>query len=136
MNLKGRVGTFCVFCGALALLVFWASLQTPDKHYDLVALLAGAALIAVGWALRTAKPPAPPQEPGEPVMRPRSPGLFSGLGRKSPSPPPPPPAPPPKKPGLGARFKSKPDKALIGEPPPGRPAQGDGQRNARGSRPR
>ncbi len=134
MNLKSRVGTFCMFCGALALLVFWASLQTPDKHYDLVALLAGAALMAVGWALHTAKPTGPPQEPGEPVIRSRSPGLFSGLGRKSPPPSPPP--PPPKKRGLGARFKSKPEKALMGEPPPGHPAQGDGQRNARGSKPR
>jgi len=122
MYLKNRVGTFFLFCGALALVVFWASLQTPGKPYALVTLLAAATLIAVGWSLRSSKPPAGSERPDQVVILPKRPGPLSGLGRKPPPPPPPSPPPPPaapKKSGL-ALFKSKPEKATGS----GKPAAG------------
>ena len=110
MTLKNRVGAFCMLCGGFALIIFWGSINTPDKQYDLPALLAGAALMAMGWVLRTSKPKANPADP-PPVAKKR--GLLASLFRRPPPPPPPPaPAPPPAQntSGRGGLFRSKPKK--------------------------
>ena len=83
MTPKNRVGTFCMFCGGLALIIFWASLYSPDRHYDFLALLGGAALVAVGWVLRTAKGSAAPSEQPAPPPPPKK-RWFGGLFQPKP----------------------------------------------------
>jgi hypothetical protein len=94
MTPVNRIGTFFIFCGGLALLIFWASLNAPEKSYDFIALLSGAGFIAVGWVMRTAKkPPEPEDEQAEA-----------------------PPPPPPKKKKARGLFRSKPEKKKPEKP--------------------
>ena len=80
-----RIGTFCMFCGGMALIIFWASLNAPEKKFDFLALLAAAGLMAVGWVLRTAKGrQPPPEEEPEPCPPPPKKKEARGLFRRRP----------------------------------------------------
>jgi hypothetical protein len=79
-----RIGMFCIFCGGMALIIFWASLSAPEKKFDFIALLAAAGLMALGWVLRTAKRQAPPEEEAEPPPPPPKKKEARGLFRRRP----------------------------------------------------
>jgi hypothetical protein len=117
MGLKNRLGAFLLFVGFISGFVFFASLFSPDRQVNLLALVLGALLLVLGWrwsraplaAPPPAAPPPPSPKPAAPPA-PKKPGLLATLLRgpaKKPLPPPPPPPPPPKR-GLAALFKSKP----------------------------
>jgi hypothetical protein len=92
MSLKNRIGAFLLLTGAIFLLIFAASVLDASGTYDLLAFLAGAASVALGWRWRFARPSAPavgPTPPGgpealnPPAARRRGLGaLLSGAGRK------------------------------------------------------
>ena len=127
MDLRHRLGRFLTFAGVISLFVFFASLYTPDKHFNYGAFVVGVLLISVGWPMRRAKKVAPPPAAAKPAAppapkpaakpagpAPKKPGLLStilkGPPPKKPAAPPPPPPPPPKKKGLAALFSPKPKK--------------------------
>jgi len=100
MTRKNRIGFFFIFCGSLALLIFWASIKAHGPSIYWLALLIGVGSLALGVALFTSKrrappPPAVEEVPCPPPPAPKRRGAFSGLFRRRP--PAPASAPPPAK---------------------------------------
>ncbi len=121
MSFKNRIGTFFILIGAILLFVFATSVFTPDRNYEVTALLAGALLFVLGWQWRLSKakgaPPAPAAKPpGQPAATspkpaaaaPRKRGplalIRKGPPNKKTAPPPPPAAAPA---GLPKKAKGK-----------------------------
>jgi len=111
-----RIGIFLIFMGILALLAFMASLYTPDKNYNLPALIGGMLMVLVGWQMARARAggAVTPKTPPSPAPAQPKPGLLSRILKGQPSKQtasPPPPAPAARQRGilnaLGSLFKGK-----------------------------
>ena len=82
MSLRNRIGTFFLLTAALFLFIFAASAFSPSGNYEVIALLAGAVLLVVGFRWRLAKggrPPAAARAPAPAAGKPPPPKKQGAL---------------------------------------------------------
>lgn len=84
MSLRNRLGSFLLLAAAIFLIIFLTAAFSPNGSYEVMALLAGAVLLVVGWRWRMAKggggppaaaPPPPPKKQGLLTTLLRGPGM-------------------------------------------------------------